>query len=146
MQVRAEDSCDEYPAWKYATSLFSRSWNRRLFSVAERVGELENPRFAPPTLSLTRFSPLALALKLLWITSLLLLLSLQCFTIVKCYDTSRPRSSVFTVQLWLWQVDFHRFPFVLLFTDFTDSITVTAADIRYSANREMTSYEKRHEI
>ena len=27
-----------------------------------------------------------------------------------------------------------------------DSTTVTAVDIRYSANREMTSYEKRHEI
>lgn len=64
VQVRAEDSCDEYPTWKYAMSLFSRLWNRRLFNIAERIGELENPRFAPPTLSLTRFSPLALTLKL----------------------------------------------------------------------------------
>jgi len=106
MQVRAEDSCNEYPTWKYATNLFSRLWNRRLFNVAERIGELENPRFAPPTLSLTRFSSLALTLKLLWITSLLLLLSLQCFTIVKCYDTSRPpfvcfHGSIIIMTSWL---------------------------------------------
>lgn len=70
---------------------------------------------------------------------LLLLLSLQCFIIVRCYDTSGLRRSVFTVQLR--QIHFRPpsflFRFFFLQQDFT---TATALrNLRYSANRETTS-------
>lgn len=96
---------------------------------------------APPRL---RFLPHAPPSSLLnYYDSLLLLRSLQCFTIVTCYDTSRPRTPVFFFHGSLATTT-DSLPFPSLCSPFySPTLRYRAGPPRYSANREITSFRKR---
>jgi len=117
-------SADPSPCGGFMERRVSRVKERPIFAVAKaeapqhRGKDLENWRTTgshrrTPAHSPSRASLLSRSL-LNYYDFLLLLLSLQCFTIVKCYDTSRPRP-------------FSRFScFLSFFFLQPDSTTVTA--------------------